>query len=253
MLSYQKNYQRIELEDLSYSRIEKIITGLGVPFSFDVVAICAQDHGRPPKGVGYLDFRHQMFADKLDKTPFPHTLLFESSEIPDYLSRLKAIATSAQKLPTKEIFVMDSGMAAILGASMDIQCQGLQSTVVLDIASSHTVGAVLTKGEIGGFFEYHTHDITLNRLNRLLQDLPDGNLDHRQIIEEGGHGAYIRKSPGFTSIEKILATGPKRQLVAKSHLPIIWGAPWGDNMMTGTVGLLEAVRRRKGMPPLGYI
>jgi hypothetical protein len=27
----------------------------------------------------------------------------------------------------------------------------------------------------------------------------------------------------------------------------------GDNMMTGTVGVLEAIRRRKGLPPFSYL
>jgi hypothetical protein len=30
------------------------------------------------------------------------------------------------------------------------------------------------------------------------------------------------------------------------------GAPLGDNMMTGTVGLLEAIRRHKGLEPIEY-
>jgi hypothetical protein len=32
-----------------------------------------------------------------------------------------------------------------------------------------------------------------------------------------------------------------------------FGAPWGDNMMTGTVGLLEAVRLRENLPPIDYL
>jgi hypothetical protein len=31
------------------------------------------------------------------------------------------------------------------------------------------------------------------------------------------------------------------------------GAPWGDNMMTGTVGLLEALRRHKGLEAIVYL
>jgi hypothetical protein len=42
-------------------------------------------------------------------------------------------------------------------------------------------------------------------------------------------------------------------LLEGSHLPIEFGAPWGDNMMTGTVGLLEALRRRKGLEPITYL
>jgi len=42
-------------------------------------------------------------------------------------------------------------------------------------------------------------------------------------------------------------------LIAGSKLPMVFGAPLGDNMMTGTVGLLEALRRRKGLAPIVYV
>jgi len=86
-----------------------------------------------------------------------------------------------------------------------------------------------------------------------LPKLADGKLSHRQILSEGGHGAFLRQTIGFNAVETIVATGPKRKLIEGSHLPIQWGAPWGDNMMTGTVGLLEALRRRKGLEPITYL
>lgn len=249
----RKDYQCVSLADVDTNRIKKIIQGIGVPFEFDAVCVCAQDHGRPPAGVNHLDFRHHTFRERLDKEPFAHTLLFKDTEVPAFLSRLGAIARSASQLPTAEVYVMDSGMAAILGASMDAQCQRRNTVMVLDIATSHTVGAVMVGDELGGFFEYHTHDVTSERLDVLLQDLPNGQLDHKRIVSEGGHGAYTRKAPGYDAVEMILSTGPKRRLIAASRLPITLGAPWGDNMMTGTVGLLEALRRRKSLTPMNYI
>ena len=148
---------------------------------------------------------------------------------------------------------MDSGMAAILGAAMDSRAQARKRFLLLDIATSHTVGAAMLGEELAGFFEYHTQDITLERLEVVLRDLADGKLNHRQILAEGGHGAFLRHKVGFEAIEVIIATGPKRKLVEKSDLPIQYGAPWGDNMMTGTVGLLEALRRRKGLEPIVYL
>ena len=148
---------------------------------------------------------------------------------------------------------MDSGMAAVLGASMDIQCRDREKVLILDIATSHTVGAALMGNEIAGFFEYHTHDITLKRLESLLASLADGSISHQEILKEGGHGAYCRKFFGFQSTERILATGPKRKLLENSRLPIAFGSPLGDNMMTGTVGLLEAIRIRKGLDPILYL
>jgi uncharacterized protein (DUF1786 family) len=148
---------------------------------------------------------------------------------------------------------MDSGMAAILGASLDGRCRNKKRFLVLDIATSHTVGAAMAGDELAGFFEYHTQDITLERLEQLLRDLADGKLSHEQILAEGGHGAFLRQAVGFSAVETIVATGPKRKMLSGSQLPIEFGAPWGDNMMTGTVGLLEALRRRKGLEQITYL
>ena len=169
------------------------------------------------------------------------------------MNRLTWMARSAEKLPTKAVFVMDSGMAAILGASLDALASRCERILVLDIATSHTVGAALERGEICGFFEYHTRDISLSRLESLLVELADGKLAHEQILAEGGHGAYMRKAFGFAATEAIIATGPKRRLVAETNLSIYFGAPYGDNMMTGTLGLLEAIRRQKQMPPISIV
>jgi uncharacterized protein (DUF1786 family) len=248
-LAATKGYSVLTAGDLELERLREIIKAFGVSFSFDVVGICAQDHGRPPQGVSHLDYRHSVFKAKLQENPFPHALLYRHDEIPATLSRLKSLAESAQLLPAEEIYVMDSGMAAILGASMDSQAAKKERVLVLDVATSHTVGAALEGQEISGFFEYHTQDITLERLEGLLCDLADGKLEHRRILEEGGHGAYIRRSFGYDATEIIVATGPKRALIKGSKLPMVLGAPLGDNMMTGTAGVLEAIRRRRNSPP----
>lgn len=252
-LRHNKKYSALTIGDLDVERLKHILEGLGVSLSFDVVGICAQDHGTPPEGVSHLDYRHSIFKASLDDNPFPHALLFKADEVPVTLNRLKSIAESARLLPTDEIYVMDSGMAAILGATMDPQARPKEKVLTLDVATSHTIGAAIDGGEIAGFFEYHTHDITLERLESLLCELADGKLEHRQILEEGGHGAYIRKAFGFQAAEIILATGPKRRLVENSRLPVVFGSPLGDNMMTGTVGVLEAIRRRKGLRPILYL
>ena len=147
---------------------------------------------------------------------------------------------------------MDSGMAAILGASMDSQARSMKRVLVVDVATSHTLGAAIEEGRINGFFEYHTRDITLPRLEYLLRELAEGTLTHGQILKEGGHGAYIRKAFGYEAAERMVVTGPKRGLVEGSRLPFATGTPLGDTMMTGAVGVLEAIRRRKGLGPISY-
>jgi len=252
-LRLSREYSHLIINDLEVERLVHVMNALGAPFSFDVVGICAQDHGVPPDGMSHLDYRHNIFKANLDKNPFPHTLLYKDDEVPGTMNRLTAIAESARMLPADEIYVMDSGMAAILGASMDPRAYQEEKILVLDIATSHTLGAAMDGEEIAGFFEYHTRDITLERVESLLRELGNGKLEHERILEEGGHGAYVRKAFGFEAADIIVATGPKRSLMENSRLPIVRGAPLGDNMMTGTVGLLEAIRRRKGMQPISYI
>lgn len=250
---HRPGYHPVTLGDLDMDRLEGIVEGFGVPFSFDVVGVCAQDHGISEPGVSHLDFRHNIFKSVLDAAPYPHALLYEKSEVPSTLNRLTAIAEAAGRLPTQEVYVMDSGMAAILGASMDMAAMDKEKILVLDLATSHTLGAALAGEKIAGFFEYHTRDITLARLEQLLPDLADGKLSHERILKEGGHGAYIREAFGFENVEVIIATGPKRRLAKGAGLPIFFSAPFGDNMMTGTVGLLEAIRRRKNLSPIQYV
>ncbi len=252
-LRRDKRYAPLVLQDLDAARLQKIIEGLGVSFSFDAVVVCAQDHGVPPAGVSHLDFRHNLFETRLENNPVPEALLYRGDEVPIAMNRLQSIATSAAALPSEEVYVMDSGMAAILGGSMDILARKKNPVVILDVATSHTVGAAVMNAEIAGFFEYHTQDITCERLDELVAALCDGNLDHQRVLAEGGHGAYLRQTVGAQAVEAVIATGPMRRLVKPSRLRITFGAPWGDNMMTGTVGLLEALRRRKGLDPIEYL
>jgi uncharacterized protein (DUF1786 family) len=236
----------VTLGDLELDRIQGIVEGFGVPFDFDVVGVCVQDHGVAPAGVSHLDYRHNHFRPILDAQPTPDALLYSAEEVPEDMSRLRAVRDVARSLPSPSIFVMDSGMAAILGATLDPRVRDCERAIVLDVATSHTVAASFDGDELCGFVEYHTKDIKLERMDSLLKELADGRLEHAQILAEGGHGAYTRRALGFDSVEIILSTGPRRALLDGSSLEIVRGAPLGDNMMTGTAGLLEAIRRRQG-------
>jgi len=194
-----------------------------------------------------------MFQTRLTEKPYPQVLLYRNDDVPGEMNRLSSIARTAGSIPAEEIYVMDSGMAAILGGSMDVLARNKERVVILDVATSHTVAAAMLGDEVAGFFEYHTADITLERLEDLLVELCDGKIAHDRILAEGGHGAYLRRAIGFPAVDVIIATGPKRRLVEPSKLPIAFGAPLGDNMMTGTVGLLEALRRRKGLEFINYL
>jgi uncharacterized protein (DUF1786 family) len=251
-LEADDNYTSIDLSDLELERIKSIVTGFGVAFDFDVVGICVQDHGVAPPNTSHLDYRHNHFRAILDAQPTPDALLYHADEVPEDMSRLRSVCNVAREFPSPSIYIMDSGMAAILGATLDPRVRNCTHSIVLDVATSHTVAASFIGDELCGFVEYHTKDIKLDRVDLLLQELANGELEHAQILAEGGHGAYTRRSPGFESVEIILATGPRRALIAGSSHDIVFGAPLGDNMMTGTLGLIEAISRREGWENMTY-
>ena len=68
---------------------------------------------------------------------------------------------------------------------MDIRARSNEKRLLLDVATSHTLGAALDGDEIAAFFEYHTHDITLKRLESLLVELAEGKLKHEEILPPG--------------------------------------------------------------------
>ncbi len=235
--------------DLSTGEIMAMLKSMGIQPAVDFFGIAVQDHGTPKGKISSLDFRHHIFRKIIEETPKPSAFLFESDRIPSYLRRMRAVAMDAKGIPSRKVYLMDTGIAAILGASSDPAARAKKSILVLDIATSHTLGALLVDGEIGGFFEYHTSALTPQRLESLIIDLADGKLSHEKVLAEGGHGAYTRKAVGFDQVEIILATGPKRRILEHVRVNSIFlGAPFGDNMMTGTAGLILAMAEREGVP-----
>jgi uncharacterized protein (DUF1786 family) len=239
--------------DIVPENIRTILKSLGIHPVVDFLGICVQDHGTSREPVSSLDFRHTIFKEIIERVPKPTAFLFEAGEIPSYLRRMRAVAMDARQIPSGKVYLMDTGMAAILGASADPAAREEKAVIVLDVATSHTLGALLVGREIGGFFEYHTSAITPDLLRSLIVDLAEGRLSHAHIVAQGGHGAYVRRAVGFDRVGCILATGPKRRLLDKVKIDnIVLGAPFGDNMMTGTAGLLLAMAEREGISLEGH-
>lgn len=238
-------WERVRLADIDPHRLRRLVEPLGTPFAFDLVGVCAQDHGVPATGVSHLEERHRRFTEAFREEAHPARLLYPAAEIPAGLGRLQTMAADAHAIQAREVWVMDSGMAAVLGAITDPACRTSRTRMVLDLATSHTVCALFDHDDLCGFFEYHTRDVTVDKLDELMVALAEGRIRHERVLAEGGHGAWVRRAVGFGQVEIILATGPRRDLVASSRHPITWGAPLGDNMMTGTAGLLEAIRRNR--------
>jgi len=234
--------------DVPVKEMMTMLKMMGVEPAVDFFGIAVQDHGTPKKRISTVDFRHSILKGVIEESPKPSAFLFASDRIPSYLRRMRAAAMDGRAFPSGKVYVMDTGMAAILGASSDRSVREKRSIIVLDIATSHTLGALLVEGEIGGFFEYHTVDVTPDILKSLIVDLADGKLSHKKIRAEGGHGAYVRRAVGLEGVEIIVVTGPKRKMLEPVGLDkVVLGAPFGDNMMTGTAGLILAMAEKEGI------
>jgi len=83
------------------------------------------------------------------------------------------------------------------------------------------------------------------KMEKLLRDFADGKLCDEDVFEDNGHGMfYLKKPPSFSGIEKIVVTGPNRNILAKTGLLVHFATPAGDVMMSGPAGLVEATKRK---------
>ena len=80
------------------------------------------------------------------------------------------------------------------------------------------------------------------RLQAYLRRFLAGTLADDEVREQGGHGAVL--AAGDTGGLPLIATGPRRGLLAGSDLPLDFAAPHGDMMLTGCYGLLRAFADR---------
>ncbi|MEJ5357403.1 MAG: DUF1786 family protein [Desulfobacterales bacterium] len=245
-----RSVSHLVLADIEVERIRRIVEGFGVPFAFDFVALCLQDHGVPPAGASHLDFRHRLYRAPLEAGRPLHELLWRPGEVPTALNRLRTAVEDARRIPAEQVYAMDSGLAAVAGAALDPRAPLDRPFLVLDIATSHTVCAAREREELCALVEIHTRDLAPARLEELIRRTAAGDLDHDGVVAQGGHGAYLRRAAGEAALGCILATGPKRRLAAGIRFPVLWGAPFGDNLMTGCAGLLDCLCRREGLPPI---
>jgi uncharacterized protein (DUF1786 family) len=107
------------------------------------------------------------------------------------------------------------------------------------------MAAIISEGKIVALMEHHTRRLSPEKIQRLLISFADGKLNDEEVFEDGGHGLfYLEDAPGFRELEVIAATGPNRNVLRKTSLQVHFAAPAGDVMMTGPIGLVEAVKRR---------
>lgn len=218
----------IEMRDVDKPALEKALELFGISLP-DNLAVAVQDHGYSPLASNRI-FRFEYFRDVIKKDGALNSFVYKGN-IPMRLSRMKAVERT---LPGA--LLMDTGMAAIRGALLDENTK--PPCLVVNIGNGHTLSGVVDDGRLISYLEHHTHQMTTNKLDDYLKRLYSGTLDFQEVFDDGGHGCYIRE--GVDKPGSILVTGPRRELMRRSKLDYRFAAPFGDVMLTGCFGLMDA-------------
>lgn len=231
----------LHLHDFDYQALSETLLRFGIDPHFDGVAVAVFDHGAAPVGVSDRQFRFDYLDMRLRAGNRLATFAFPSGEIPPEMSRLRAVAASAQiaDLGGVPVMVMDTAPAAVLGALCDPTVVQRGSRLIANVGNFHTLAFRLGEGGVEGLFEHHTGNVTVEKLDRLLDGLADTTLRHEDVFLDEGHGAlvYARDTiePGTVAV-----TGPRRAVMAASTHDVYFAVPYGDMMIAGCWGLIRA-------------
>ena len=237
--SYE-SFTRITLGDINITKLSEFLLGYDLEFDFDEIAIAVQDHGYSPD-MGDRDFRFEKIREKVQKPISPLEFGFRDDTLPDYFTRMQAVRRQVANEGRDELpLVMDTKFASIAGMCYDEIAEKLNSYIVIDIGNGHTTAASIEGGKIQGVFEHHTSSLTGESLERYIKRLASGEITHEEVYNDHGHGAHVLNP--ISEIEKVIVSGPKRELIEKTNLDWHHAAPGGDVMMTGTVGLIKTMQ-----------
>jgi uncharacterized protein (DUF1786 family) len=228
----------IRTGDIDITVIREAFGLFDIPIPNDV-AVAVQDHGfSPDKSNRLVRFEHMADAIAAGGT----IDAFAYRNPPKTMTRMLAAKAYLEREGFKSV-LMDTGPAAVFGASSDSRC--VDPALVINFGNGHTIVALLDKERITALFEHHTSRLSSENFRRHLSRFCAGGLKSSEIFEDGGHGAYIEYMP--QDIESIIITGPKRCKFQKHELlrNAVAAAPGGDMMITGCIGLLNAWSRKE--------
>jgi uncharacterized protein (DUF1786 family) len=238
-----QNVVRIRLRDFDWDALRTAFAALGHDLRPSAVGVAVFDHGAAPPGVSDRQFRFDYLEARIRKANRLSAFAYRAGEVPDSLTRLQAVVHSACNLDAP-LVVMDTAPAAVLGALLDPVIEGHQRQMVINIGNFHTLAFRLGLHGIEGVFEHHTGLLTQQRLEAYLRAFADGSLARQAVFSDHGHGALLLDPtplPLDSGAGCLAVTGPRRSLLQGSSLRPCFAAPFGDMMLTGCYGLLQAM------------
>lgn len=245
----------LELKDLDLESIGAALTAFGLTPEYDGLAVAALDHGNAPPEVSDRVFRFQHIqriashaCAHAQGSPELGLLAFAylGGELPDYLTRLRAIAESAP--PGLPLVLLDTGAAASLGALQDPQVRRHRNLVLVNVGNMHTLATHVENGRLAGIVEHHTHRLSPAVLADYVVRLAKGTLTHEEVFADHGHGCFVAPGDFRSTVRPFVSvTGPRRGMLARGlrSAQLAPGSPYyavphGDMMTAGCWGLIRA-------------
>lgn len=257
----QREVVAVRAGDVDAPALLRAMEALGIPSDFCGAAIAVQDHGFTPDGSNRA-YRFSLWERAVCERRSLPELFYRAdlNEVPERLTRLQAaVACLAELLACHykseasdtgtalPILAGDTGPAALLGALTDAPAAHPPTAprVLVNVGNGHTIAVVERAGRLAGVYEHHTGLLDGKQLRDQLQRFLAGRLTTAEVRDDGGHGAVINEP--VDGDLPLLVTGPNRHLLDRSGFRTLYPAPWGDMMIAGAVGLLEAFAARSGV------
>jgi uncharacterized protein (DUF1786 family) len=221
------------LGDVDLECLRHTLAAFEVPFP-SRFAVAVQDHGFHPEGSNRR-FRFQFWQDFLAREAQLGDLAFW--EPPPFFTRMHSVAAV---LPGA--MLMDTCAAGVRGALLDPQARDRreQGLTVVNLGNAHTFAALVRGTRLHGIYEHHTGLLDRAKLFAQLARFQTGDLTNDEVFADQGHGcAYGPERPPKGVFDFTVITGPRRRL-AQGWPGAVFAAPFGDMMLTGAFGLIDA-------------
>ncbi len=236
------SWQVVEMRDLDVEAIRAALGVMGAPTEIDGLAVALLDHGNAPSGYSDRLFRFDHLKRVLQSDNSLHAFVYLPQELPDYLTRLRAVAHSAEgPWPT---VLLDSGVAAALGAREDPVVRSHEALLLANLGNMHTLALILREGRVEAFMEHHTGSLNTEKLDDFLLRLTQGSLTHEEVFGDMGHGVLYMEKSNLPTRPFVGITGPRRRIMRGSQMGPYFAAPFGSMMLTGCFGLVRGFAHR---------